>query len=75
MTPEHGNWISIAYQSAELAVAKRSAKEIARMEKCGCGQCSAQVKHEYELWEKWGKFNPNTRQNKSKALMVIKKEG
>ena len=67
------DWIDRAYREAENASAISSVKEIHRLEKCGCGQCQSQVVKILKDWDKWGKFNPGTRQNVSKALMVIKK--
>ncbi len=48
------DWIEIAYTQAELAVAAKSAKDIVRMEKCGCGSCKNQARREYKLWADWG---------------------
>ena len=67
------DWIDHAFREAENNSAISSVKEVTRLEKCGCGQCRGQITKIYQEWAGWGKFNPGTRQNISKALIVIKK--
>ncbi len=73
MAERDTSWIKSAYVEAENQSAKNSVREVARLEKCGCHACRQEIQKIYADWARWGKFNPNTRQNTDRRLTVIKK--